>query len=114
MLRNSKALLIGLLVAASASAQSGGPPAPAGEDWGAQLVDWTQTMVTNYGGVFVSDGITLLAWLAAFKVLWTIFLWGLDRGFSLPSMRIIPFRFPRSRLSSSSSPFWCICSTTTW
>ena len=94
MFGNRKALLLGLLLAASASAQSL-PPAPAGEDWGTQLVDWTEAMITSYGGLFVNDGMVLLAWLCAFKVLWTLFSWGLDRSLSFAQHAHYPFPMPQ-------------------
>lgn len=82
MLRYRKALLLGLLMAGSATAQ-GGAPAPAGEDWGAQIVDWTSQAVTAYGGILLSDGMGVLATLAALKLLWVMGNWGFDKGLSL-------------------------------
>jgi hypothetical protein len=82
MLRNRKALLLILLMAGSATAQTSAP-APAGEDWGSQIVDWTSQAVTAYGGILLSDGMTVLAYLLALKLLWVMGNWGLDKGLSL-------------------------------
>ena len=41
----------------AAKAQSSAP-APAGEDWGAQIVDWTNQAVTAYGSLLLNDGMT--------------------------------------------------------
>ena len=94
MLRNKKAVLIGLLLVASASAQSSAPPSPIGFDWGSELVDWTQQMVTSYGGIFVQDGLTELAWLCSLLVMWTWFQWGLER-FSFAHHAHYPLPLPR-------------------
>ena len=82
MLRNRKALLLILVMAGSATAQTSAP-APAGEDWGSQIVDWTSQAVTAYGGILLSDGMTVLAYLLALKLLWVMGNWGLDKGLSL-------------------------------
>ena len=98
MLRNRKAVLItvvGLLCAWCMQAQGGSPPPAAGEDWGSQLVDWTNAIVNNYGGVFLHDGTVLLAWLFALKVLWMLFLWANKRALSFAHHAHYPFPLPQ-------------------
>ena len=96
MLRNTRALLLGLIVAGAAEAQSSAP-APAGEDWGAQVVDWTNQAVTAYGTLLLNDGMTVLAWSCALVLLWVMGNWGLDKGLSLvfPHHDVHPFPLPR-------------------
>ncbi len=95
MVGNKKVILAGLWVTVAASAQSAAPPAPAGLDWGSELVDWTNQMVTSYGGVFVSDGLTELGWLCALMVVWTWFTWGLHRGLSFARHAHNPLPLPQ-------------------
>ena len=93
MMTNKKLVLVGLVFAVSASAQT--PiPVPTGYDWGSVLVDWTQQMVTSYGGVFVQDGLTELGWLCALMVMWTWFQWGLER-FTFAHHAHYPLPLPR-------------------
>ena len=93
-MRMKNILFIGIVAALSASAQVT-IPTPLGEDWGSNLVDWTQQMVTSYGGVFVQDGLTELAWLCALVVLWAFFLWALNRGFSFAHHAHYPLPLPQ-------------------
>ena len=50
-------------------------------------------MITSFGGIFVQDGIVELAVLSAILVLWTLFMWGLNRALSFGTTGIIHFRF---------------------
>ncbi len=88
----SKAVVIGLLAAASASAQA---PVPLGENWGGQLVDWTNQAVNAYGALFISDGITELAWILALVVMWIWFQWGLNRALSFAHHAHYPLPLPQ-------------------
>lgn len=93
MFTKKKLLIAGFAAVASASAQT--PiPVPSGYNWGSVLVDWTQQMVTSYGGVFVQDGLTELGWLCALMVMWTWFQWGLER-FSFAHHAHYPLPLPR-------------------
>jgi hypothetical protein len=94
MARNKRVILVGLLMAVGASAQTT-PPAPSGFDWGSELVDWTQQMVTSYGGIFVQDGLTELGWLCALMLMWTWFQWGLNRGLSFARHAHNPLPLPQ-------------------
>ncbi|HEY7306353.1 MAG TPA: hypothetical protein VH601_19670 [Bryobacteraceae bacterium] len=40
-----------------------------GIDWGSQIVDQVNALITANGGVLVHDGLLLLAWIAVFKLL---------------------------------------------
>jgi hypothetical protein len=94
MLRNRRAILLGLVMAGTAAAQSSAP-APAGEDWGSEIVDWTNQAVTAYGGLLLDDGMKVLAWAAALKVLWVIFRWAVDRALSFSQAGHYPFPIPQ-------------------
>ncbi len=98
MLRTRKALLLGLVMAGSAAAQTG-PPAPAGEDWGGQMVNWTNQAVTAYGGILLHDGMTVLAWSAGLVLLWVMLVWGLDKALSLAFRHYDAHPFPLPRIA---------------
>jgi hypothetical protein len=86
-----KAFGLGLIAAAPMSAQ-----APLGLfDWGTELVDWTQTMITNFGGLFVRDGIIELAVLSALMVMWAWFQWGLNRALTFSHHAHYPLPIPQ-------------------
>jgi hypothetical protein len=96
-LKKSAALpiVLGLLSTSAASAQGFAFAPGGGEDWGSILVDWTQTMITSFGGIFVQDGIVELAVLSAILVLWTLFMWGLNRALSFAHNGHYPFPIPQ-------------------
>ena len=96
MLRNRKALLLGLVFAGPAAAQSA--PAPAGEDWGQKLVDITNQTVSAYGGLLLHDGLTILGWSLALVLLWIMLNWGLDKGLSMVFTHHDHHPFPLSRI----------------
>jgi len=91
MMRVRNVLLLSLLLCSVASAQSTG----SGFNWGADLEDLTNNMVTRYGGALVSTGLWEVLVIYLMMVFKAWYDWGSERALSFAHHAHYPLPLPR-------------------